>query len=136
MEPAKELEAFSFIRRAKSFKHAFRGISVLIRTQHNVWLHFLAAAITVFLGFYLHVSETEWLALVFAIGFVIVAEAWNTAFEFDIDLIPYTGDNSWVDGKLLEIRKCLESDSIPKPSPECDYCAYRKAARDVQQVKK
>ena len=86
MEPAKELEAFSFIRRAKSFKHAFRGISVLIRTQHNVWLHFLAAAITVFLGFYLHVSETEWLALVFAIGFVIVAEAWNTAFEFDIDL--------------------------------------------------
>ena len=62
--------------------------------------------------------------------------AFDAKLEFDIDLIPYTGDNSWVDGKLLEIRKCLESDSIPKPSPECDYCAYRKAARDVQQVKK
>ena len=85
-EPAKESEAFSVIKRAKSFKHAFRGVIVMVRTQHNVWLHFLAAAVTIFLGFYFHVSEGEWLALVFAIGFVIVTEAINTAIEFDIDL--------------------------------------------------
>ena len=85
-EPAKEREAFSFIKRAKSFKHASRGVVVLLRTQYNVWIHLFFAAVTIFLGFFLHVSETEWLALIFAIGFVVVAEAFNTALEFDIDL--------------------------------------------------
>jgi len=96
-EPTKERQAFSLIRRARSFKHAFRGVIVMLRTQHNVWIHLLAAVVTVFLGFYLHVSEGEWLALVFAIGLVIVSEAWNTALEFDIDLTspdyhPYARD--------------------------------------------
>jgi diacylglycerol kinase len=85
-EPAKERQAFSIVNRAKSFRHAFRGIFVIYKTQPNFWFHTLSAAVTIFLGFFLHVSETEWLALVFAIGFVVVSEAWNTAVEFDIDL--------------------------------------------------
>jgi diacylglycerol kinase len=38
------------------------------------------------LGFYLKVSNLEWIALVFSIGFVIITEVFNTAIEIDIDL--------------------------------------------------
>ncbi|MDD3386814.1 MAG: PD-(D/E)XK nuclease family protein [Candidatus Pacebacteria bacterium] len=48
--------------------------------------------------------------------------------EFDIKVIPYTGDTSWIDGKLFEIKECLMSDKIPDPNPDCDYCNYRKNA--------
>ncbi len=85
-EPAKEIEAFSVVKRAKSFPHAMRGLIVLIRTQHNMWLHLLSGAVTIFLGFYLKVSSAEWLGLIFAMAIVVVAEAFNTAIEFDIDL--------------------------------------------------
>lgn len=85
-EPAKEIEAFSVVKRGKSFQHAFRGIIVLMRTQHNMWLHLLAGAVTIFLGFYLDVSSIEWIGLVFAMAIVVLAEAFNTAIEFDIDL--------------------------------------------------
>jgi diacylglycerol kinase (ATP) len=85
-EPAKELEAFSVVKRGKSFQHAIRGIFILIKTQHNMWLHLLAGAVAVVLGFVFHISEGEWLAIVLAISLVILAEAFNTAIEFDIDL--------------------------------------------------
>jgi CRISPR/Cas system-associated exonuclease Cas4 (RecB family) len=61
--------------------------------------------------------------------------AFDAKLEFDIDLIPYTGDDSWIEKALKEMKECLVSEKLPKPSAECDYCAYRKAARDVQ-VKK
>ena len=85
-EPAKEIEAFSIVKRAKSFTHAFRGIQVIMRTQHNAWLHVLATVVAVALGFYFNISINEWLALILSIGLVLVAEAFNTALEFDIDL--------------------------------------------------
>lgn len=81
-----EKEAFNIVKRAKSFVHASRGIAVFIKTTHNAWIHILIAAIAVYLGFHFGITTTEWLFLVFSIGFVLVAECFNTAFEFDIDL--------------------------------------------------
>lgn len=63
-------------------------------------------------------------------------EAFDAKLEFDIDLIPYTGDDSWVPKALMGIRECLMDEKLPKPATACDYCAYRKAARDVQQEAK
>ena len=59
-------------------------------------------------------------------------EAFDAKLEFDIDIIPYTGDDSWIPGALKDLKKCLMSEELPKPAAACDYCAYRKAARDVQ----
>ncbi|MEI6396602.1 MAG: PD-(D/E)XK nuclease family protein [Candidatus Taylorbacteria bacterium] len=58
--------------------------------------------------------------------------AFDAKLEFDIDLIPYTGDDSWVEKALVNMKECLMSNTTPKPAKACDYCAYRKAARDVQ----
>jgi len=59
-------------------------------------------------------------------------EAFDAKLEFDIDLIPYTGSDQWVEKALLEIKECLTAKKLPAPAPTCDYCNYRKASRDVQ----
>jgi len=77
--------AFNLRERAASFRHAIRGIGLLIRTQPNAWIHLAATLAVVLVGKLLHVSRGEWLALVLAIGLVWTAEALNTAIEFLAD---------------------------------------------------
>ena len=73
-------------QRVKSFGYAFKGIGTLIATQPHARIHAMATVIVVGSGFLLEVSRTDWLALVFAIAMVWVAEAVNTAIEFLTDL--------------------------------------------------
>ncbi len=86
MKKISEKQAFSIIKRAQSFKHAFRGIWVFVSTQHNAWVHLFALCVVVILGYVFSVSAIEWIALIFSIGLVLCMEAINTAIEFDIDL--------------------------------------------------
>ena len=44
--------------------------------------------------------------------------------DFDIYVIPYKGEDDWVEPVLHEIYDCLNDDNLPKSSPDCDYCAY------------
>ncbi len=95
--PMSEKKRFSIIARAQSFRHALRGIAIIFRTQHNAWVHALAAVVVVVLGFVLQISPGEWAVLVLAITSVLVAEGFNTALEIDIDLTsptyhPYARD--------------------------------------------
>ena len=71
--------------RATSFRHAVRGIFLVIRTQPNVWIHVVATAGVIVAGLCLNLEHWEWAALVFAIGLVWTAEALNTAVEFLAD---------------------------------------------------
>jgi diacylglycerol kinase len=81
-----EREAFSLIKRAKSFVNAIRGLKIFIKTTHNAWIHIVCGIAVLYFGFYFNISTTKWIFIVFAIGFVLVSEAFNTAIEFDIDL--------------------------------------------------
>lgn len=58
--------------------------------------------------------------------------AFDGRLEFDIKLIPYRGDDSWVEPTLLEIKKVLTSPKIPPAHPDCDFCRYRKAASALE----
>lgn len=51
-------------------------------------------------------------------------EAFDGKLEFDITLIPYTGNDSWVEKAIIDAHKCLNGDTIPTGKPECDYCRY------------
>ena len=73
--------------RAKSFGFAFRGIAWAFKTQHNIWIHAAVAVAVIALGFWLHLSRTEWLLVVLSIGFVIAAELFNSAVELLVDLV-------------------------------------------------
>ena len=54
-------------------------------------------------------------------------EAFDAKLDFDITLIPYTGDDSWVEKALIDAHKCLNGDTIPIGKPGCDYCEYVEA---------
>ena len=88
---------FSIVARLKSFNHAWRGLGILFKTSHNLWLGSAFYFFAICLGFVLKISSIEWLFLVFAIGLVLIAEGFNTAIEIDMDLTspnhhPYAKD--------------------------------------------
>ncbi len=58
-------------------------------------------------------------------------QAFDKRIEFDINLIPYKGDDSWVEKTLLDIKKCLDEETIPASDKNCDHCNYRKSANAV-----
>jgi diacylglycerol kinase len=70
-----------------SFKYAFNGIAVLIKTQANARFHLLAAIVVIVVAWYLEVSALEWAILALTIGTVLAAEGFNTALEFLTDLV-------------------------------------------------
>ena len=75
------MERFTARARIASVRYALRGVWVMLATQHNAWIHAIATAGAVGLGFALRLSRIEWLAVVLAIIAVWTAEALNTAFE-------------------------------------------------------
>lgn len=98
-ETEKEKRAWREIKYSKKFSHALRGLRVFWVTTKNIHLVALitGALVVIILGFYFSISSFEWIALIFSIGFVIVAEVFNTAIEIDIDLTspeyhPYARD--------------------------------------------
>ena len=51
-------------------------------------------------------------------------KAFDAKLEFDIKIIPYSGDDGWVEQTIVNLRKCLMSDILPEKGADCDYCAY------------
>lgn len=54
--------------------------------------------------------------------------AFDGRLDFELTLVPYTGSSDWVEDTLMRIKACLDSDALPPPGAECDYCRYREAA--------
>lgn len=81
------MKSFSVKDRLKSFVYAIKGIKLLIRFEHNAWIHILALIVVVIIGLWLRISRPEWAFIVFAIGIVFIAEGLNTAIEKLADAI-------------------------------------------------
>lgn len=69
-------------------------------------------------------------------GYIVYAnglsdkKAFDGKLEFDIKLIPYTGSDAWVEGKLIALKEMLLCNDIPEigtafSGGPCDYCTYR-----------
>jgi diacylglycerol kinase (ATP) len=109
-----EKKRFSIVERAKSFSFAIRGLKLLLKTQHNSWIQLSLTILVIFLGLYFNISQIEWMFLVLSIGLVLTAEAFNTAFEFDIDLTsptyhPYARDTKDVAAGAVLITTIMAS---------------------------
>lgn len=69
-------------------------------------------------------------------------EAFDAKLEFDVELIPYTGSDTWVEPKIIAMKEMLVSDAIPDIGTAfgggpCDFCTYREAAgKSLQAVHK
>jgi len=44
--------------------------------------------------------------------------------EFEINLIPHTSSDAWVEQTILAAHACLNRGTIPEPGENCDYCSY------------
>ena len=59
-------------------------------------------------------------------------KAFDGKLEFNIKIIPYVGDDSWVEKKIIEAIECLKGDILPNPGPDCDFCKYRNSAKEFE----
>lgn len=97
MDSTQEKKAWREVKYSQKFLNAFRGMYVVFKTTKHLYIEILMAVLVIILGFYFHISNIEWIAVIFAIGFVFVSETFNTAIEIDIDLTspeyhPYARD--------------------------------------------
>lgn len=86
-------EKFSLKSRIRSFGYALAGLKLFFRTEHNAWIHLAATGLVIIISFLLKISGMEWVGVLFAIGLVCSAEAFNTCIEKMMDrLLPQQDD--------------------------------------------
>lgn len=58
-------------------------------------------------------------------------KAFDAKLEFDVKILPYEGDDSWVENTLIQAKKCLDNQKIPLSGNDCDFCKYVKAINEI-----
>lgn len=58
-------------------------------------------------------------------------DAFDSVLEFEMSILEYKGDDSWVESTVFDIKKCLEQDTLPESGAECEYCRFRDNVNDV-----
>ena len=78
--------AFDAKRLGRSFKAAFEGISSTYKKEQNIKIHTIISMIVILGGIIFKINYIEWLVCLVLIGFVLMAEFFNTAIEYVVDL--------------------------------------------------
>ena len=80
-------KTFSFQSRLNSFGFAFNGLFKFFREEPNAWIHLIATVAVITGAAYFKISAGELIALIIVMGFVWVAEIFNTVVERIMDFI-------------------------------------------------
>lgn len=59
-------------------------------------------------------------------------KAFDAKLEFEIKLLPYNGNDSWVEGTVIALYQTLMNDDLPNSGEDCDFCKYREAIKSVE----
>ncbi len=62
-------------------------------------------------------------------------KAFDAKLEFNVSILAYHGNDSWVEKIVIDARHCLDQLNIPEAAYDCEYCNYRKAAKLAETVK-
>jgi len=76
---------FSIRARLRSFGFAMEGLFFFFRYEHNAWIHLVATIIVLLAGWLFKLTALEWVAVLMAVGMVIISEIINTAIEKIMD---------------------------------------------------
>lgn len=98
---------FTIKARLASFANAWRGVTVFIRQEHNAWIHCAVTIMVIIAGLLFHISISEWIAVFFAIGLVLAAEAINSAIERLSDVVQPEKDDRIRDVKDISAGAVL-----------------------------
>ena len=70
-----------------TFKNARKGMRIVLKSERNIRVHFIASVFVLILGFILKFSALKISVLLLAIGHVVSCEMLNSAIEFSLDAI-------------------------------------------------
>jgi hypothetical protein len=59
-------------------------------------------------------------------------DLFDNKLEFDLTILPHIGDDSWVGPTIQAIKTILDSDELPEPGEDCEYCEYRRLIGEVE----
>lgn len=59
-------------------------------------------------------------------------DAFQERLSFWVTVLGYEGNADWVAPKILEMHVCLCAEAVPEVGEECEYCAYREAAKGLE----
>ncbi len=71
-------------------------------------------------------------------GYIVYANAikdkdlFDRALEFTLQMLPYEGNDNWIHDALIGAKECLDADLPPPHTEECEWCMYRREARQVE----
>jgi hypothetical protein len=54
------------------------------------------------------------------------ADSFNNKIEFHSHIIPYEGNDSWIDQTISDLHNCLSNSKTPSKSESCQYCNFLK----------
>jgi diacylglycerol kinase len=70
-----------------SFGYAVDGFKEALRNEPNIRVHLVIAVAVIALAYFLQVSQTEWVILLFTVAFVLILELVNTTLEAIVDIV-------------------------------------------------
>ncbi|MEK7143752.1 MAG: PD-(D/E)XK nuclease family protein [Patescibacteria group bacterium] len=59
-------------------------------------------------------------------------EAFDGKLEFNVKILPYEGNDVWVEQAITDAYNCLAQNALPESFPDCDFCSYRNAANSAE----
>ena len=81
---------------AKSIEYANKGLRIAVKSQRNFRFQLCFSILVVLMAVFLKFSLIEMCLIVFAIGFVLVAELFNSVIEFALDALYRNKKNTLV----------------------------------------
>jgi hypothetical protein len=60
--------------------------------------------------------------------------AFERTLQFEMRLLPYEGNDDWVEDAIRDAHSCLQHDTPPPATNGCRWCAYRKNASSVEKL--
>lgn len=65
-------------------------------------------------------------------------DGFNDKVEFRTKIIPYTGNDSWIEPTIIKMKKVMDSDDMPEVGKnvmdsrkDCEYCSYARSRTEL-----
>lgn len=78
---------FSFRERLQSFPHAFRGLKLFFKIEHNARVHLVLGLAALAISLWLGISRERFCIVILTIAMVWAAEALNTVLEILVNMV-------------------------------------------------
>jgi hypothetical protein len=52
------------------------------------------------------------------------AGGFDLRINFEVSVLPYVGNNSWIEQTLIDLKACLLSNAMPEAPFDCEFCGY------------